>query len=64
MVLGWLSSAVSTRSFRKPALTRINAVFTSTTNHHSNVEGIKEENQHLHKLQIVQFDIFTVSLKN
>ena len=33
-----LSSAVSTQSFKKPALTRINEIFTSITNHHFIVE--------------------------
>lgn len=33
-----LSSAVSAQSFRRPALTRINAIFTSITNHHLNTE--------------------------
>lgn len=33
-----LSSAVSTQSFRRPALTRINAIFTFITNQHSNAE--------------------------
>lgn len=33
-----LSSAVSTKSFKRPALTRINAIFTFITNQHSNSE--------------------------